>query len=123
MKKAIKNNIKKVVALSTVGLVTLSLVGGGVASAYDDDAEDRYEEQVKYTYAQKTTQEKLKTRAEVKEIVIKKLGNSAWVESIELSDDYVGQYIYEVEAQVGYTDYKLKVDAKTGKVLSSRIDY
>lgn len=148
MKNTLRNNIKKVVTISAVGLISLSLVGGTSTYAYDDDyyedrydyvddrydymedrydfLEDRYEEQARFNYIQKQANVKLKTQDEVKDIVAKSLNrdkSSIWFDKVEISDDFLSRYVYEVEARVGYTEYNVKVDAKTGEVLSSRIDY
>lgn len=158
----LKNSIKKATALSVIGLVSLSLVGGTSTFAYDDDyyedryeyvedrydyledrydyLEDQYEAQARQAYLQNvnnlqkstnnsvqvnTNQVKLKTREEIKTIVAKSLGknqDSIWFEKIELSDDYYESNIFEVEARVAYQEHHLKIDGKTGKVLSSRVD-
>lgn len=166
MKNTIKG-FKKVLTVTTVGLVSLSLVGGGAAFALEDSFEQKARnEQITMLINQaKGENVTLKNLDEIKDIVAKEVSkdkNSIRFEKIELFDtyatgqgnvryydedrydndnddddrDYVSmpsesnnsnnnqgkEYIYKVEAEEGFMEYKLVIDAKTGKVLSSRVD-
>lgn len=163
-------NIKKITKLSLVGLVSLSLVGGGSAFAFDS-IEDSFEqkarnEQITLLLNQaKSENINLKNINEIKDIVAKEINkdkNSIRFEKIELFDtystgqgnvrfynedrydndndgddrDYISlpsdsnngtnsqskEYVYKVSAEEGFMEYRLIIDAKTGKVVSSRVD-
>ncbi|MDO4814043.1 MAG: hypothetical protein Q3988_03015 [Gemella sp.] len=164
-----KGNIKKITKWSIVGLVTVSLVGGGVAAAYTyvDYRLDRQTAEAQTNLILKQAQGEnitLKTPDEIKNIVAQTIGKdqgSIWFQEVELYNGQVAggygdryerdlddrfdfdeddrfernynfnnqvittgtqDYVYQVEAREKFMKYDLTIDAKTGKVLSSRVD-
>lgn len=87
----------------------LACIAGTVYASYDDD--DRYYEQ---------NRDKLISYEKARDIAAKEVGGYA--EDVDFEYE-LGRAVFEVDVRKENQEYNVKIDAKTGKVLSARRDY